>query len=233
MNIRADKRILLLAGTVAVICLCLVMAGVVRSLKTENSMLKAKKKELALLKDETLSLKGKVDASEARKSLAKVEGVVQAIDEIVKSLGVAQKVKSVKSLGVRDRQYAVEEEAEVQFEKLSMNEMVNIFFRIENAPMVLAIKKTTLKTSFDSPSLLNISCIISLVKSKAESQYKAQVIPQAAPQVGAQTVPQAAPKAEAQVEVQVGLGARSRSGSRTAPKQSGSGNRRSAKSIED
>lgn len=182
MNIRENKNIFMAAGALAVICLCLILAGAVRSLKAENSMLKAKKKELALLKDETLALKGKVEVSEARRSLAKVEGVVQAVDEIVKSLGVAQKVKSVKSLGTRDRQYAIEEEAEVQFEKLSMNEMVNIFFRIENAPMVLAIKKVTFKTSFESPSLLNISCIISLVKPQAATGGAAPIPgPAAAP----------------------------------------------------
>lgn len=181
MTIRADRKIFIIAGAVAAFILCLVMAGMVRSLKVENTVLKAKKKELALLKDETIALKGRVDASEARKSLTRVEGVVQAVDEIVKSLGIAQKVKSVKSLGARDRQYAIEEEAEVQFEKISMNEMVNIFFRIENAPMVLAIKKTTVKTAFENPSLLNVSCIVSLVKplawSGAGSQNKPPVKP--------------------------------------------------------
>lgn len=173
MNLRADRRIFIVAGIVVVLCLCLVMAGVTRSLRAENAGLKARKKELAVLKDETLALKSRVDASEARKSLTRVAGVVQAIDEIVKSLGISQKVKSIKSLGARDRQYAIEEEAELQLERLGMNEMVNLFFRIENAPMVLALKKTTIKTSFDNPSLMNISCIVTLVKPQAGSAQAA------------------------------------------------------------
>lgn len=200
----------MIAGAVAAICLCLGMAGVARSLKTENTVLKAKKKELALLKDETLALKIRVDAAESRKSLTRVAGVVQAVDEIVKSLGVAQKVKSVKSLGVRDRQYAVEEEAEVQLEKVSMNEMVNIFFRIENAPMVLALKKTTIKTSFENPSLLNISCIITLVRPQGSQTATPQTTPQTAPQAATQTAPQAAPQAATQAVRQTGPRRRSR-----------------------
>ncbi len=205
MNLRTDRRIVIAAGIVAAFCLCLIMAGVTRSLKTENNALKAKKKELAALKDETLALKGRVDASEARKSLTRVAGVVQAIDEIVKSLGISQKVKSVKSLGSRDRQYAVEEEAELQLERLSMNEMVNLFFRIENAPMVLALKKTTVKTSFDNPSLLNISCIVTLVKPQAGSAQAGSPpapvadSPKAVPTAGAQAGSlSSAPKAETQ-----------------------------------
>jgi len=215
VNIRTDRRIFIIAGAVAAICLCLGMAGVARSLKTENTVLKAKKKELALLKDETLALKIRVDAAESRKSLTRVAGVVQAVDEIVKSLGVGQKVKSVKSLGVRDRQYAVEEEAEVQLEKVSMNEMVNIFFRIENAPMVLALKKTTIKTSFENPSLLNISCIITLVRPQAGPQAgpqaaAPQTTPQTAPQAATQTAPQAAPQAATQAVRHAGPRRRSR-----------------------
>lgn len=174
MRFRADRRMLFAAGIVILICLCLVLAGVVRSLRKENASLQAKQKELLLLKGEALTIKGKVDASEARKSLTKVEGVVQAVDEIVKSMGLSQKVKSVKPTGTRDRLYAIEEEAEVQFEKMNMNEMVNLFFRIENAPMILSIRKTTVKTSFENPSLLNISATISLVKPSAEANAGAQ-----------------------------------------------------------
>ncbi len=169
MRFRADRRMLFAAGIVILICLCLVLAGVVRSLRTENASLQTKQKELLLLKGEALTIKSKVDASEARKSLTRVEGVVQAVDEIVKSMGVSQKVKSVKPTGTRDLLYAIEEEAEVQLEKMNMNEMVNLFFRIENAPMILSIRKTTVKTSFENPALLNISSTISLMKPPSET----------------------------------------------------------------
>ncbi len=166
MRIRADRRVFAAAAIAVIVCLCLLLAGTVRSLRTENATLRSKQKDLTLLADETQKLKLKIAATESRKSLSKVDGVVLAVDEVVKSLGVGQKVKSVKPTGTRDRQYAVEEEAEVQFEKLSMNEVVNILYRLENAPMILSIKKATLKPSFDSPSLLNVSCTISLIKPK-------------------------------------------------------------------
>lgn len=47
-----------------------------------------------------------------------------------------------------------------------MNEMVNIFYRIENAPMILTIKKATVKKSFENPELLNISLVLSFLNPK-------------------------------------------------------------------
>lgn len=174
MKFRPDRRAIAAAGIAVVLLLCLGLAGYVRSIRADNASLRAKQKELAVLKDEALKLKAAVEASEARSTVTKVEGVVQAVDEIVKSLGVSQKVKSVKPTGTRDRQYAVEEEAEVQLEKLSMNEMVNLFFRIENAPMALAVKKATVKTSFENPALMNVSCTVSLIKQQGQNQLQAK-----------------------------------------------------------
>ena len=59
-----------------------------------------------------------------------------------------------------------EEEADISVEKVTMNEMVNIFYRIENAPMILTVKKASIKKSFDNPELLNISLILSFLKPK-------------------------------------------------------------------
>ena len=73
---------------------------------------------------------------------------------------------SVKSTGTREKKYASEEEAEVSVERVTMNEMVNILYRIENAPMILSVRKTSIKTSFDNPSLLNITMTVGLIKPK-------------------------------------------------------------------
>lgn len=122
--------------------------------------------ELLLVKDEFLSLKNRMDAIEGKRSLSKVEGIVQAIDQVFLPLGLKQKVRSVKPTGTREIKDAIEEEAEIQVEKVDMNEMVNIFYKIENVPMALSIKKSTIKTSFENPALLHITMTIALIKTK-------------------------------------------------------------------
>jgi general secretion pathway protein M len=166
LNLRPDRRLLISAAAVIIVVVSVLLVTTSLSLKKENSALMSQKEEMLLLKEDFLELSKKISSVEGKKSLVKVEGIIPAIDEIFRSTGLAQKVKSVKPTAVRDKKYAVEEEADVEVEKVSMNELVNILYRLENAPMVLLIKKARLKTSFEDPTLLNITMTIGLVKPK-------------------------------------------------------------------
>jgi hypothetical protein len=166
VNLKTRRKLLIsaAAGIILVVSVLLVSASL--SLKKEGSTLRAQKEEILLLREDFLELRDKIGSVEGKKSLTKVEGIVQAIDEVFKSTGQNQKVKSVKPTATRDKKYAMEEEADIEVEKVSMNEMLNILYKIENAPMVLLIKKARLKTSFEDPSLLNMTMTIGLVKPK-------------------------------------------------------------------
>jgi hypothetical protein len=166
MTLRGNKSLFFGAGVAASLLLCAFLFNFMLTLKEENSNLKASQKELALLKDDYLVLQAKVGAVEGKKTVADVKGVVQAVDTVFRSLGLNEKVKSVKTTGSREGKYGIEEEAEVQVEKVDMNEMVNIFYKLENAPMVLSVKKTVVKTTFEDPTLLNITMTLSLISPK-------------------------------------------------------------------
>ncbi|MBM4140838.1 MAG: hypothetical protein FJ242_05000 [Nitrospira sp.] len=166
MRLKADRRLLIAGGIAVSVILCILLINVSLSSKKDLGNLKAQQKELLSIKDEFLSLKNRIDTVENKKSLTKIEGIVQAADEVFLSLGLKRKVKSVKPTGTKDLKETIEEEAEVQVEKVDMNEMVNIFHKIENSPMILSVKKTTIKTSFENPELLDITMTIALVKPK-------------------------------------------------------------------
>lgn len=166
MTIRGDRRILGLLAVVTPLAVCAVLIGVMLSSERTLGNLRDQRKELSLLRGEYLALKGRVDAVEGKKALVKVKGIVQAIDELLLPMGLKQKIKSVKPTAVQELKDATEETAEVQIERVDVNEAVNIFFGIENAPMALAVKKTTVKSSFDSPAHLNITMVLALIKPK-------------------------------------------------------------------
>lgn len=166
MRLKADRRLLIAGGIAVSVILCILLINVSLSLKRDLRNVKAQQKELLSIKDEFLSLKNRIDTVENKKSLTKIEGIVQAADEVFLPLGLKRKVKSVKPTGTKDLKETIEEEAEVQVEKVDMNEMVNIFHKIENSPMILSVKKTTIKTSFENPTLLDITMTIALVKPK-------------------------------------------------------------------
>ena len=166
MNLRTDRRLLISAAAVIILAVSVLLVTTSLSLKKEGSALRSQKEEMLLLRGDFLELSKKISAVEGKKSLIKVEGIIPAIDEIFRSAGLTQKVKSVKPTATRDKKHSIEEEADVEVEKVNMNELVNVLYRLENAPMVLLIKKTRLKTSFEDPSLLNITMTVGLVKPK-------------------------------------------------------------------
>jgi len=166
VNFRTNRKLLISAVVVIVLAVSVLLVNTSLSLKKEGSALRSQKEEILLLREDFLDLRKKIGAIEGKKSLIKADGIIPAVDEIFKSTGLTQKVKSVKPTATRDKKYAIEEEADVEIEKVSMNEMVNVLYRLENAPMVLLIKKARLKTSFEDPSLLNITMTVGLVRPK-------------------------------------------------------------------
>lgn len=162
-----DKRFIYFAvGLLSFIVIVAFAINLLSSGRRELRSLKEQQREMLLLKDEFLSLKQRIDAVENKKNLSNVEGIIQAVDEVFLSIGLKDRIKSVKSTGKREVKDGFEEEAELQIEKVSMNEMVNIFYRIENAPMVLTVKKATIKKSFGNPELLNITLTLSFLTAK-------------------------------------------------------------------
>jgi len=162
-----DKRILsALLGLVMFAALIAFGLNMLSSERKELQSLQGQLTEMITLKDEFMLLKQQVDAVEMKKNLVGAQGVVQAIDDVFQPLGLKDKVKSVKPGGKREIREGFEEEANVSVEKVTMNEMANIFYRIEHAPMILIVKKATIKQSFENPELLNITLVLSFLKTK-------------------------------------------------------------------
>lgn len=130
--------------------------------REDTGRLKTRLNELLVLDSEYKDLKKRINTIEQRKSLTKVSGITQALDDILTSLDLKGKMKSMKALGSREIKGGTEESAEVRIEKLDMNELVNLFYKMENAPMILSIKKAAIKKSFEKPELLDITLTLTL-----------------------------------------------------------------------
>lgn len=153
----------------AILCLSVLIIPLVimaKSSRKEAEDLKTKLRELSSLGSEYRSLKDRVVSLEQRKSLSKVTGVPQAVDDLSSSVGLKTKVKGVKAIGTREITGGTEESAEVQIEKVTTNELINLFFKIEDAPMMLSIKRVSMKKTFENPELLNVTLTLSLFMKK-------------------------------------------------------------------
>jgi hypothetical protein len=164
--LKNKKCIFVLSGLAGIVIVFALAINFLAKEKRELKFLQEQHREMLVLKDEFLRLKQRIDAVENKKNLSSAEGVIQAVDEVFSSIGLKSKLKTVKSSGKREIKEGFEEEADLSVEKVDMNEMLNIFYKIENAPMVLTVKKATIKKSFENPELLNISLTLSYVKIK-------------------------------------------------------------------
>jgi hypothetical protein len=164
--LKNKKYIFVLSGLAGIVIVIALAINFLTKEKRELKFLQEQHKEMLVLKDEFLQLKQRIDTVENKKNLSNAEGVIQAVDEVFSSIGLKSKLKTVKSSGKREIKEGFEEEADLSIEKIDMNEMLNIFYKIENAPMVLTVKKATIKKSFENPELLDISLTLSFVKIK-------------------------------------------------------------------
>ena len=138
-----------------------------RSSEKEMKALNIKYRDMVLLSNDYKTFNEYVNIFEKRSSLTKVTGIGQAMDDISSSLGLRGKMKSIKVIGNTELKGTMNEEmAEIQLEKLNMNELTNFFYRTENAPMMLLIKKVKIKKSFDSPDVLDVTMTAALYTRK-------------------------------------------------------------------
>jgi hypothetical protein len=154
----------LLIGLFLIIIPALVME---RSAGKERDMLKTKQKELIALGREYKLMKESVDLVERKSTVAQVRGIANAVDMLSSSVGMKGKIKSVKVTGTREIQGSMSEEtAEVLMEKVTMNELVNVSYRVQEAPMILSVKRAIIKKTFENPELLDITMTVSLFTRK-------------------------------------------------------------------
>ncbi|NWF76010.1 MAG: hypothetical protein HXY53_05475 [Nitrospirae bacterium] len=162
-----NRRFLIVIIVILVfIFLCAYELSILSSAKKELNTLKSQQKDMIMLREEFLSLKKKMDYVEDKKNLSQVQGIIQAVDDVFLSLGLKDRVGSIKSTGKIETKEGIIEDAEVSIEKVTMNEMVNIFYKIKNVPMRLTIKKVSIKKAFENPELLNINLSLSFLKSQ-------------------------------------------------------------------
>ena len=134
--------------------------------KEELVSIRAQSMEIGSMKAEFQTLKARTDTLEARIALARASGVTQAVDEVFSSVGLKDRIKSLKQLGTEDLGEAIKQEVQVRAEGLNVNEAANVLYAVQSAPMLMSVKKLTMKKSFDEPDLLELTVTLAFVKRK-------------------------------------------------------------------
>ncbi|HEX2770137.1 MAG TPA: hypothetical protein VHN12_12735 [Geobacteraceae bacterium] len=89
---------------------------------------------------------------------------------IIDEIGIKGKGSQIKPLKVEERGGYLEDAAEVKMDGLTLNEAVNLLFRLEKGTRPVVIKKALLKTRFDDPARLDLTLTIALLKAAPQGQ---------------------------------------------------------------
>jgi general secretion pathway protein M len=83
---------------------------------------------------------------------------------IIEEIGIKGKGSQIKPVKGEERGGYMEDAAEVKMDGLTLNEAVNLLFRLEKGARPVVIKKALLKTRFDDPSRLDLALTVALLK---------------------------------------------------------------------
>ncbi len=130
-------------------------------IEKENDVLKPQISEMQSLADEALHIKGIVKSKEIKIKQGRSAGVVSALENILKSLGLNAKV--IRPLDKKKTEGFLEENAELEIEDTDLNSIVNLLYQIESSPSPIKIKSASLKTAFENPDRFILKLSVALL----------------------------------------------------------------------
>jgi hypothetical protein len=146
----------LLWPTAVLVALLLLVASWLgyRSQQRLNQRLLAEKEEFLSLQARYAEQEAAVKALLRRARLRETSSISQAAEALLESLGLREKLQSIKPLSRQtlDAQL-VAEEASLRLTGLDLNEVVNVLYGIRKSPSLLVLKRLKLRRQFQGPAL--------------------------------------------------------------------------------
>ena len=89
------------------------------------------------------------------------------IQKIFRGIGIADKVASFKPFTEEMEKDYVKNGVEVRIDKINLNQLVNLIYKIENHKNLLLIKGFSMDNRFDNPALFDITMQVVLLAKRA------------------------------------------------------------------
>lgn len=84
--------------------------------------------------------------------------------KIIEDTGIKGKSVKIAPLKGEERSGFIEDAADIRIEGLTLNEAVNLLYRLEKGSRPLVIKKYNLRTRFNDPSRCDLSLVLALLR---------------------------------------------------------------------
>jgi general secretion pathway protein M len=161
-----DTRTRLWSGYILIVLLVALvgwstLSAKVQAIEKKRSAREVVLKELLPLKVAYLSARQSSDQLNSRMASLRPD---DSLAKIIEDTGI--KGKSVKILPLKgeERSGFIEDAADIRIDGLTLNEAVNLLYRLEKGSRPLVIKKCNLRVRFDDPSRCDLTLILALLR---------------------------------------------------------------------
>ncbi|MCX8030623.1 MAG: hypothetical protein N3A59_03450 [Thermodesulfovibrionales bacterium] len=163
------KRLILISLLVLSIISIVPLILIDKKMESSLGLTVIKLKELTNLSQEYSLLKAKISTVESKATHHQNVSITNFINDVTASIGIKDKMKFIKDISSRQLKENISEEtAEIFFEKLTLNELINLLYKIDSSSVAVTVKKAIIKKSFEKPNYLDITINLSLFKIKKD-----------------------------------------------------------------
>ena len=161
-----DGRTRLWAGYALIVLLASavgwsMLSAKVQALEKKRTAREAVLKEMLPLKVAYLSARQSSDQLKGRMASLRPD---DSPAKIIEETGIKGKSVKIVPLKGEDRPGFTEDAADIRIEGVTLNEAVNLLYRLEKGGRPLVIKKSNLRVRFDDPSRSDLTLILALFK---------------------------------------------------------------------
>jgi len=137
------------------------LSAKVDALEKKRNAREAVLKELLPLKAAYLSARQASDQLNGRIAMLRPD---DSPAKIIEDTGIKGKSVKIVPLKGEERGGFTEDAADIRIEGLTLNEAVNLLYRLEKGSRPLVIKKYNLRTRFDDPSRCDLALVLALLR---------------------------------------------------------------------
>ena len=158
----ADRFSLMLIAAIFLLVSAIISVSVIAGgAEKRNRILRAQLTEINQLSEGLLQLKNAVRGKEKKIGLTGSTGVVSTMEQILRGLGLeASMIKPLEKKHVKE---FLEQDVELEIKGIDLNSIVNLLYKVENAPQPLKIKSAFIRTSFENTDRFILKLTASLV----------------------------------------------------------------------
>ena len=150
-----------LIGLLVIIMLWSALAGRTADLGRKRAAREAVLKELLPLKVAYRAAKQSSDLLKGRMASMRPD---DSPAKIIEEIGIKGKGLKITPIKGEERSGFIEDAADVRIEGLTLNEAINLMYRLEKGGRPIVVKKGDLRIRFDDPSRCDLSMTVALLK---------------------------------------------------------------------